>query len=166
MDDLHNKELISKELKNSLSVSNPRCGKFRILLKLHKLIFSERPIINCIGTPISICLFYFSIFQLFIILTESFLQDSQHLLQILDNIDFSQYEKIFQYSGDFEFLYTNKEREFAIDLILEFVREKKALGFRHVSFEALKILLEIVFDKNIFRFKSHFYKQKKAWLWE
>jgi hypothetical protein len=84
------------------------------------------------------------------------------LLQILNNIEFSQYEKIYLYSGDFESLYTNIEREFAIDLILDFAKEKNALDLRHINLEALKLLLEIIFEKNIFQFKSHFYKQRKG----
>ena len=163
LEDLSNSGHMSKRCKNLLKVDNPSCGNFRILPKLHKLKFGLRPIVNCINSPITnICLFFFLILQPLIIVTESYLQDSQHFLQLLSQIDFSLYKTIFLYSCDFDSLYTNILHEFAIPLILEFISEKNALDLDHLDIHGVKELLYLVFENNIFRWRNSFYKQKRG----
>jgi hypothetical protein len=154
---------ISERCKRYLGVSNPRLGKFRILPKLIKEVLSSRPIINCINSPTSkICLFVFLILHPFIIRTETYLQDSQHLLQLLEKIDFKKYKSIYLYSCDFESLYTNINKELAIDLVSDFVKENKILDSSHLSLSGFSHLLTLIFDFNVFSFKNSFFKQVRG----
>jgi hypothetical protein len=148
---------------NYLFVETPKCGSFRLLPKLHKDKFGIREIINCTNTPISnICLFIFLTLHPFIAKTETYLQDSQHLLQLINDIDCSKFENLTLFSGDFDSLYNNIEKEFAIDLILSFVNDVKALDNKHCDIFAFKELLTIVFTCNIFSFKNNFYVQNRG----
>jgi hypothetical protein len=157
---LFNNGHISKRCKNLLKVDNPRCGIFRILPKLHKSKFGIRPIINCINSPMSnICLFFFLILQPFIVLTESYLQDSQHLLQLIAEMDFTIFDHIYLHSCDFDSLYTNIERDIAVNLVLEFIVQKNAIDIDHINIVGIKELLILVFDNNIFCWKKNFYRQ-------
>lgn len=154
---------ISERCKRYLGVSNPRLGKFRILPKLIKEVLSSRPIINCINSPTSkICLFVFLILHPFIIRTETYLQDSQHLLQLLEKIDFKKYKSIYLYSCDFESLYTNINKELAIDLVSDFVKENKILDSSHLSLSGFSHLLTLIFDFNVFSFKNSYFKQVRG----
>ena len=62
---------------------------FKMLAKLHKKEFGWRPIIDSIGHPTSrICFLIDKIFQPFVIQTDSYLKDSQNLVQKCANLDF------------------------------------------------------------------------------
>lgn len=160
LDSLVHSKKISKKCRNLLIVSAPKLGKFRILPKLHKEKFGIRPIINCIDSPTSqICLFVFLLLHPFVVCTESYLQDSQHLLQLLANIDVTTFKELYLYSCDFESLYTNIELELALNLVLEFANEKKVLDLEHINIEGFKQLLIIIFNNNIFKFKNNFFRQ-------
>jgi hypothetical protein len=157
---------VSDKLGNLLITKEGKLGKFRILPKIHKKgVFGLRPIINSINSPTNkICLFIFIILQPVVIRSESYLQDSQHLLQILDklNLKDSKENKCFLYSCDFEALYTNIDLKLALVLILETVREFDCLDSKHILLMGFKRLLELVFNHNFFSFNDTFYKQIKS----
>jgi hypothetical protein len=95
-----------------------------------------------------ICLLVFLVLQPLVIQSESFLQDSQHLLQILSNlnqIELKNKNKCVLYSCDFEALYTNIDLKLALTLIMELVIEFKAQDEKHISSEGFKKLLELIF---------------------
>jgi len=163
LDSLSKNGNLSNKCKKYLVVDNPKCGLFRILIKLHKQKLGVREIINCINTPISnICLLFFLMLQPHVIKTPSYLQDSQHLLQLISVIDFSKYENLFLYSIDFVSLYSSIEKDLGISLILQFMSEVGALDPEHIDLIAAKELLYIIFECNIFSFKKDFYIQTKG----
>ena len=104
------KQLIPKE--------SCKLGKFRLLVKLHKKNFGIRPIINNIGHPTTGLSHFIDLFlQPFVCSSESYLKDSQNLIQICKDIQFD--KKWYKYSCDFESLYTNINTTEAIQIITE-----------------------------------------------
>ena len=163
LDSLVSQGHMSPKCRNLLIVNIPKLAKFRILPKLHKEVFGIRPIINCINSPTSlICLFVFLILQPFVVLTESYLQDSQHLLQILNDLKTINFDLLHLYSCDFESLYTNIELDLAVNLTLDFLKDKNALDLEHISLEGFKVLLFLIFKNNVFKYKSSFFKQNRG----
>jgi len=160
IDELIFTKLISEKLGNLLILGDPVISNFRILPKLHKDTFSIRPIINCINSPTSkICQFLDLVLQPFVRNTESYLQDSQHLLQIFDKLDVSSYTNLTQYSCDFSSLYTNINLILAMDLILKFINENNCLSKLDITIIGFTELILLVFSHNIFKFRNNFYKQ-------
>ncbi len=110
---------ISEKLFNLfLPSSDSRLGKFRILLKLHKPKLGIRPIVNFRNNPME----KFSKFLDFLLgpivkNTESYIQDSQHLLQDCESLSFSQ--NVSLYSCDFESLYTNLDLNMVMQILLD-----------------------------------------------
>lgn len=151
---------ISERLAKLIIIDSPKISNFRILPKLHKKTFGIRPIINSIDSATSkICRFMDLILQPFIRNTVSYLQDSQHLLQIFDKLDVTPYENLFQYSCDFSALYTNIKLDLAMELIISFITEYNCLDFNHLSLFGFKQLLLIIFNYNVFKYKNNYYKQ-------
>ncbi len=150
---------ISSRLAKSLIVKSSKLGKFNILPKLHKSKFGTRPIINCIDHPtanISQCIDY--ILQPFVKLSESYIKDSQHLIQKLEKLEFPENIKIC--SLDFESLYSNINLKHALDTIFDFIKDK--LSNNHLSPLGFYNLLKLLFENNIFSFNGQFYKQIKG----
>ena len=154
-----------KQLKislNSLIPKNPQIGKFRILAKLHKDKFGVRPIINNTNHVTSqLCKLIDLIIQPILRNTETYLKDSQHLLQKCNNLNVS-CEKLYLYSMDFESLYTNIIKTDAVNLITDFV--KNFLDSNYLTTYAFYVILNLIFDYNVFTYKhsklSHiYYKQ-------
>ena len=163
LDNLISRGHMSPKCRKLLIVNIPKLAKFRILPKLHKEVFGIRPIINCINSPTSlICLFVFLILQPFVIITESYLQDSQHLLQLLEKLKTTKFNLLHIYSCDFESLYTNIDLDLAINLTLEFIKDKNGLDLEHISLEGFKVLLFLIFNNNVFKYKSSFYRQNRG----
>ena len=80
---------ISKNLFQNFKV-NTRCslGKLRLLHKLHKNEFGDRAIINCTNNPTSkISNLINQILQPFVQNSETYLKDSQNLLQKYDKLE-------------------------------------------------------------------------------
>jgi hypothetical protein len=155
--DLYKNKNISLELYKSLKINkNCKLGSFRILPKVHKTKLSVRPIINCVNHITSnLCLLMDIILKPFVMECESYLKDSQHLLQDTVNLVIPADSTL--YSCDFESLYTNINLENALKLITEFISAKlfsihiNSIGFYHI--------LKIIFEYNVFCFKSCYYKQ-------
>ena len=150
---------ISSRLAKSLIVKSSKLGKFNILPKLHKSKFGTRPIINCIDHPtanISQCIDY--ILQPYVKLSESYIKDSQHLIQKLEKLEFPENIKIC--SLDFESLYSNINLNHALETIFNFIKDK--LSNNHLSPLGFYNLLKLLFENNIFSFNGQFYKQIKG----
>jgi hypothetical protein len=159
--DLQSNGEVSNELYKKIKPSTKRCrlGSFRVLPKLHKKDFSGRPIINCIQTPTSdICLLIDLILKPLISKTDSYLKDSQQLLQEAQEIYLP--DKSVLYSCDFSSLYTNIDLIEAIRLIGEFLWDK--FESRHINIGGILKLVEIVFKNNYFKYNNSFYKQIKG----
>ncbi len=100
----HITDKLSKHL--LYNINNSKLGSFRLLAKLHKPIFSWRPIVNCKDHPNSrICFVIDYILKLIVIKTETYLRDSQNLIQKIKDLYFE--EEPYLYSLDIVSLYTN-----------------------------------------------------------
>ena len=154
---LINSKDLSKSLANKLIPKNFKCGTFRILPKLHKSKFGIRPIINCKNHLTShISLLIQIILQPLIIKQPSYLKDTQELLQICENLSISSSE-VFLYSCDFESLYTNINKDHAITLITDYVKD--TLDINHITPNGFHKLITILFEFNIFKYTTSFFKQ-------
>lgn len=154
---------ISKKMKKTLllnlEVKKVNLGKFKLLAKLHKAKFSWRPIINCQNTPTQkICKLIDFILKPLVIKTETYLRDSQNLIQKAENMFFE--KKPYLYSLDFESLYTNIKPEDATNAIADYMTDK--LNNIHFDVIALRVCLELIFASNIFTCNGLYYKQIKG----
>jgi len=152
----NNRDIHSCLFKRLLPKKNSKLGSFRLLAKLHKENLSFRPIINCISHPTSsLSLLIDCILQPFVKASASYLQDSQNLIQLTQNMSFPKDSKL--YSCDFEGLYTNIDLKHALLVITDFMISNfqsnliTTFGFHEI--------LKIIFENNVFSFNKRFYKQ-------
>ena len=160
LSDLNQKGHISNRLlKKLLPGSKCVIGKFRILIKLHKEKFGIRPIINSINHPTSNLSYFIDLFlQPFVQNSESYIKDSQNLIQFCNSLNFS--NSNFKYSCDFESLYTNINTNEAIDTITEYFSNIiNNFDFDIIGFNTI---LKLVLTNNIFSFDKKFYLQKNG----
>jgi len=152
---------ISIDIRDALKIKpdEVKMGNFKLLAKLHKKEFGWRPIINSIGHPTSkICFLIDKIFQPFVLQTDSYLKDSQNLIQKCETLEFENPPHL--YSLDFSSLYSNINPTLAIPTLAEFLTPRiKAKNF---TIKALVTLLKIIFNFNIFKFEKKFFVQNKG----
>ena len=145
---------------NRLIVNNSQLGKFRILCKLHKDKFGVRPIINNNNHPTSqLCELIDLLLQPIIQNTESYLRDSQNLMQKCKYLRFVD-NKLFLYSMDFESLYTNMDKNDVAIRISEYINQFMDTNFID-SFAINKIIL-VIFENNVFKYKNNYFIQKNG----
>ena len=152
---------INKKLAKHLIIDDDkvRFGKFRLMPKIHKSKFGIRPIINCNQHPTSkISLLIDCLLKPIVAGTESYIKDSQHLIQKTQFLHFQQDCSLF--SCDFESLYTNILLADACNYICDFVKDK--LDFNYISIFGFKTILEILFSFNYFTFNQQVYKQNSG----
>ncbi len=156
-----NKFLSNSFYKKLLVKDSAKLGAYRIMLKLHKSKFGIRPIVNCKNNITSkLCLFIDLLLKPLVRETESFLQDSQHLLQICEKIDLEAGD-YYLYSCDFESLYTNIDLSLAMDLILDTLIENDIIDNNYNIF-AVKTILNLIFTQNFFTYNGEHYSQVKG----
>ncbi len=150
---------ISNSLHKKLLVKDSaKLSSYRINLKIHKTKFGIRPIVDCKNNPTSkLSLFIEELLKPIVRKTDSFLQDSQHLLQICDKIILENNE-YYIYSCDFESLYTNIDLKLAMDLIIETLLENNILN-NNFDIIAIKTILNLIFTQNYFSYKEEFFSQ-------
>jgi hypothetical protein len=154
--DLYNNKNISKKMYDKLFKFNSKLASFRVLPKLHKEKFSSRPIVNNINTPtekLSILIDF--LLQPFVKSMDSFIQDSQHLLQLLNDIRLEDNMKI--YSLDFDSLYPNMDLYDVVCKITDYMRTR--LNNDHIDIVAFKWILELVLFNNFLLFDKKYFKQ-------
>ena len=126
---------------------------------MHKKKFSWRPIINCQNSPTEkICKLIDYILKPIVTNTETYIKDSQNLIQKTENICFE--KKPFLYSLDFESLYSNILPEHAINLITNFLIGK--INNDNIDILAINKFLKLIFNNNIFTCNKKYYKQNKG----
>jgi len=158
---LYTDKHIDLKLYKCLKLDTNLCkpGSFRALPKIHKEKFSIRPIINCVNHLTSnLCCLIDIILKPFVVSSESYLKDSQHLLQEAELLKIPASSKL--YSCDFDSLYTNINLNEALFLISDFIRSR--FFSNHIDNIGFNKILEIVFKFNIFKYKGKFYKQVKG----
>jgi len=155
---LWNNGHISKKFKNLLKINikSTKLGSFRLLAKLHKEKFDWRAIINCTDHPTSkIAMFFDFLIKPIIITTETYIKDSQNLIQYVESLKLE--KKPLIYSLDVSSLYQNINPVHAIPLITDFI--SKYLDINHINSYGFKTLLDLFFKNNIFKFKNKFFVQ-------
>ena len=129
-----------------------RYPRFRFLVKLHKDKFGIRPIINNNGHITSqLCKLVDLIIQPILRNTSTYLKDSQHLLQKCVDLKIDS-TNVFLYSMDFESLYTNIQKNYAVTIITEFMSQY--LDQKYITSAAFYIILSLIFDFNYFYYKK------------
>ncbi len=160
MNELFNSKNISKQIYKALlpDVIN-KIGKFRILAKLHKKDFAIRPIINSKNhfTEI-ISMFIDHLLKPIIENSESYLKDSQNLLQTVNNLNLS--DKLELYSFDFSTHYTNIKLDDALYYTMFSLVNK--IDSIYVTPYGLYELLKLVLYNNVFSYLNRFFKQIKG----
>ena len=156
---LENK-FISKRIYEKCLVKNPKLGKFRILIKLHKPPkISTRPIVNCIDHPTSnIASIIDYILQPFVKQSEAYLKDSQQLIAELNSLKINkQYD---YYAYDIEGLYLNLILDDVLDTLTEFL--SRNIDSKYISIEGVYSLLKIVLFNNYIYYNNSYYLQIKG----
>jgi len=154
--DLNLKGHISDKLIKDLLIKKSKLGKFKIMPKLHKPIFGIRPIIASINHPTSVLsLLIDLILQEFVIKTETYIKDSQNIIQDVSNIFVDSETEL--YSFDFANLYTSIKSEDAINRISDYIRTNfKSSNITTLGFNTI---LKLVLYNNIFEFNRTYYIQ-------
>ena len=160
--DLFNNGHISKRMLNKVKIKNvitSKFGSFRLLAKIHKPIFSWRPIINCRNNPTSsISNVIDNLLKPIIQRTDTILKDSQNLIQKCQNITFSKKPVI--YSMDFSSLYSNMDQLDTANTLTDFMTP--LLDSSHLSAFGFRSLLLLILNNNYFKYNSTIYKQIKG----
>ena len=142
---------IDKRIFKNLIVTNPKLGKFRLLTKVHKEKLSHRPIINSRDHPTSnMCLLLNLILQPFVQKCESFLLDSQNLIQDTVNLNIPDNYRLTV--ADFVSLYTNINQDHALTVISDFISSN--FNSEYISALAFHEILRLVLKYNIFCYKG------------
>jgi len=157
--ELFNNGHISRKLYSLLLDVDGRLGFFRILPKLHKSKFGNRPIINYKEhVTSSFCYLIDFILRPHVKNTDSFILDSQNLIQKLENIEIP--DDCILATGDFDSLYSNIVHEDCIFMICDFLKDK--LNTKYMNIRAFNSFLKIVLKNNYFKFKDFYFLQIKG----
>jgi hypothetical protein len=149
---------ISIQLLNKLNLkpNENKLGSFRLLAKLHKPDFSWRPIINCRNNPTSkICNFLDKLLKPLVENTETFIKDSQNLIQKCQDMIFETKPMI--YSMDFTSLYSKMNHTHTANTITDYIKD--FLDTTHLTAFGLRSLILIILNYNYFKYEEDFYKQ-------
>ena len=152
---------ISLEIRDTLllETNKYKLGNFKLMAKVHKKEFGWRPIINSIDHPTSkICFLLDKIFQPFVLKTDSYIKDSQNLIQICQKVKFKNPPYI--YSLDFSSLYSNIDPVHAVPTLTDFLSSR--INSKHMNITAINTFLKIIFDHNVFKFEDKFFVQNKG----
>ena len=157
--ELFNHGHISRKLYSLLLDVDGRLGSFRILPKLHKSKYGNRPIINYKEhITSSFCYLIDFVLRPLVKNTESFILDSQNLIQKLENIEIP--DGCILATGDFDSLYSNIVHEDCIFMICDFLKDK--LDTKYMNIRAFNSFLKIVLKNNFFKYNNRFYLQIKG----
>ena len=141
---------------HKLIPSDPRCSIFYILPKIHKDGNPGRPIVSTISCPTSIISdFIDSICQPILINTPSYLKDTKHCLQILNDFHFCGNQR-FIITGDVQSLYTVISHEKGLISLKHFLDNRVV---QQPPTSVIIRLAELVLKLNAFKFNNEYYKQ-------
>ena len=151
---IYNNSYISFDIKNKYSL-----GKFRILTKLHKKNFGTRPIVNCKNHPtMFIAGFIHKLIEPYVKNSNSFLKDSQYLINILENVKIK--EELDIHTLDIENLYMNMVLDDVLFKITDFMKDKIVSDC--ITIKGFNSLLNLILQNNYISFNNKYYKQIKG----
>ncbi len=156
---LNNNNHISDKLFRHLTLENCKLGKFKIQPKIHKSKFSIRPIVASINHPTTKISFVVDfLLQPIVTKQNTYLKDSQNLIQKYDEFGFDDTDSLEIGTADFESLYQNIISTNAIPKICSFL-ESIHFGNEHIDIYAIKVFLELIFNHNVFKYGDKYYRQ-------
>ena len=127
--------------------------------RIHKKKYGNRPIISYINHfTNNLCIFLDFFIKPYVKKTESYIQDSQNFIQKTKDIKIEDNSIIAV--ADFESLYSNIDHLDLLEKTTDFFKDK--LDTEHMKIEAFYLILKMVLDNNIFRYKNKFFRQKKG----
>jgi hypothetical protein len=151
-----NDSQISKKLFNNLINLGSRLGSFRILPKILKEKFDTRPIINYRDHLITnLCLFIEFLLRPYVRKSDSFIMDSQNLIQKLEKMKFPKDSEIT--TGDFKSLFSNINHIDCLNLLTEFMTDK--LKSKEIKISGFRKILKLILENNYFTFNDRYFKQ-------
>jgi hypothetical protein len=149
-----NKGNIQSDLLEDLINRQPRTPIFYLLPKIHKQNNPGRPIISNTNSPTEpISKYLDSLLRPAVMKTKSFIKDTGHLLELLENMDLPMDSILC--TIDVSALYTNIPHDEGIEACLRALRRTRNIPPK----ETLKKLMEIVLTSNCFEFNEQFYEQ-------
>jgi hypothetical protein len=143
-------------LYNAIKIDG-KLGSFRILPKIHKNVFGCRPIINYKNHFLNdICLLLNFIIRPYVINTESYIKDSQNLIQKTKDIKIP--KDYIMASADFSSLYSNIDHEACINNLTDFFKDK--LESEHINIKGFCVFIKLILNYNFFKYNNKYFKQK------
>jgi len=154
---------LNKTLYEKLTITKEegfKCGKLKVMPKIHKKEFGVRQIISSIDHPTSkLCKVIDIILNPFVKSIGHILKDSQQLLQETEFMRFK--VKLHLYSCDFESLYSNIRPDHAIEVISNYIySQTDLLRLYKLDLQAFKTILKLIFKCNIFSYNGLFFLQR------
>lgn len=142
----------------NLLVRNPRCSKFYMLPKIHKVGIPGRPIVSNISCPTyQISKFLSGILKPFVKSTPSFIRDTTHLLQKLQDFQFSSdSENNVLFTMDVKGLYTNIPNEDGLRALSHYLNSSNNVN---IDTDCILRLAELVLTLNCMEFDGKYFKQ-------
>ena len=147
---------LSKKLFKQIKDVTGKLGSFRLLPKLTKDIFSCRQIINYKNHFTNVfCLIIDFILKPYVNSSESFILDSQNLIQKLEKLHVSNEYTLL--TGDFTSLYSNINHNDCLNMFCDFFKDK--LDNEHIDIISFKTFLNIILKNNFFTYNNKYYLQ-------
>ena len=147
------------ESAKSLIQKIPRCGVFYLLPKIHKQNVPGRPVVSNVSCPTyTISKFLSSFFKPIVQQSSSFIKDTTHLLQKLENFEFKEESPNNQlFTMDVKGLYTNIPNGDGLQALKYHLENRQ--GPQKISTATILRLAELVLQENCFEFNSEYYQQ-------
>ena len=148
---------LEKAVENTFMVS-PKVSAFYLLPKIHKEGIPGRPVVSNIGCPTyDISKFLSGYLRPLVEKLPTYLQDTNHLMRIVADFDFSGDDEPLLFTMDIKSLYTNIPHEGGLNAIKYYLEHHDEGG---ADPTAILRLAELVLSKNCFQFAGKFYLQK------
>ena len=161
VDQMFDNDEITNKTYQYLISNCDRTPQFYMLPKIHKSLQNPpgRPIISGNDSPTEkISHLIDVILQPFVSKVRSYIKDTTHFLQKINDLDISGHEDIILCTLDVTYLYTNIPHKEGIDVVRKLLEKERPNAFLPTKNSILK-LLELVLTKNNFDFNGKHYLQ-------
>jgi hypothetical protein len=159
------KSILSTDLKRKLTSYHSKHPHLYGLPKIHKPDIPLRPIVSSIGSPCYVVAgLLHKILVPLIGNTDSFVKNSEHLIQLLEDINLRNWDILVSF--DVLSLFTNVP----VAEILQVIKNKLCMDPTVSDPSPLQVddvmeLLEVCMKTTYFQLEDKFYQQKMVWLW-
>lgn len=158
-------DVLQKEIKESrlpqsatnLLIQHPRCSKFYLLPKIHKLGNPGRPIVSACSCPTEqISKYLDSVLQPIVTTLPTYLKDTKHALQVIESFTFNAEGPKLLFTMDVKSLYTVIPNQEGLKALQHFLNKRSN---KSPCTDTLLRLAELVLTLNCFKFDDKFYQQ-------